>query len=197
MLTLQSIEQNKNNQEEIKETFLEQCYMKDWLAMNNTEHLIESDFCLLCGQIAKNAIELTCDEHENSNEFLIVGEECLTRYLNANGKKCPVQGHDSCKFWKSIWRHFVPYWSNDVNFTAMVAMRFCFSAMNNSTKYQKMEYHLRLLQQTLAGYEQFFRHCTWNWEFNTNIKVQCYFPSTCISLFYIVIVIIIIIIIIV
>ncbi|ETO00470.1 hypothetical protein RFI_36974, partial [Reticulomyxa filosa] len=57
--------------------------------------------CCLCNQIASNAMELQCDEHENSEHIHLIGEDCLQKYLKQNNGKCPVQHHDTCNFAKS------------------------------------------------------------------------------------------------
>ncbi|ETO26374.1 hypothetical protein RFI_10765 [Reticulomyxa filosa] len=88
--------------EEGKQMATNHCYDKDWIIWLGKENPAESDYCLICGHIAKNAMELTCDEHTDSEEFLIVGEECLKKYLTEHGNKCPSKNtHDNCKHMKN------------------------------------------------------------------------------------------------
>ncbi|ETN99601.1 hypothetical protein RFI_37869, partial [Reticulomyxa filosa] len=87
--------ENVENKEDLN--FLDSCYNTQWILQLNKQKEVKGMLCLLCQQIAKNAMELTCDEHENSNAALIVGEDCLVRYLQQNSNKCPVEQHDNCK----------------------------------------------------------------------------------------------------
>ncbi|ETO00780.1 hypothetical protein RFI_36660, partial [Reticulomyxa filosa] len=57
--------------------------------------------CCLCNQIANNALELHCNEHENSEQAYLFGEECLQNYLNQNNGKCPIGQHEHCEFSKN------------------------------------------------------------------------------------------------
>ncbi|ETO04705.1 hypothetical protein RFI_32693, partial [Reticulomyxa filosa] len=56
--------------------------------------------CLLCSQIANNAMELTCDEHEEQEGTLVIGEQCLMKYLKENNNKCPIGKHGTCNYVK-------------------------------------------------------------------------------------------------
>ncbi len=52
--------------------------------------------CNLCKKIARNAVSITCLEHEK--EELVEGlfcELCLISYLNKNKKTCPINGHSN------------------------------------------------------------------------------------------------------
>ncbi|ETO15186.1 hypothetical protein RFI_22177 [Reticulomyxa filosa] len=54
--------------------------------------------CCICNQIATNAMELHCDEHENVDQAYLFGEQCLQNYLKQNNGKCPIQQHEHCEF---------------------------------------------------------------------------------------------------
>ncbi|ETO08426.1 hypothetical protein RFI_28961, partial [Reticulomyxa filosa] len=54
--------------------------------------------CLLCGQIANSAMELSCDKHKDSEDTLLVGEKCLIEYLYENNNQCPVEKHGTCSY---------------------------------------------------------------------------------------------------
>ncbi|ETO02180.1 hypothetical protein RFI_35256, partial [Reticulomyxa filosa] len=54
----------------------------------------------LCSQIANNAMELTCDEHEEQEGTLVIGEQCLMKYLKENNNKCPIGKHGTCNYVK-------------------------------------------------------------------------------------------------
>ncbi|ETO35226.1 hypothetical protein RFI_01848 [Reticulomyxa filosa] len=69
------------------------CYKKDWVSLTTEPQKLDTLVCCLCNQIANNAVELQCDEHENSEQAYLVGEECLQTYLKQNNGKCPIQQH--------------------------------------------------------------------------------------------------------
>ncbi|ETO00619.1 hypothetical protein RFI_36821, partial [Reticulomyxa filosa] len=77
------------------------CYNKDWISLTNEPQKLNTWTCLLCKQIANNAVELHCDEHENFEQIFLIGEECLRQYLQQSNRKCPVGQHDHCEFFKS------------------------------------------------------------------------------------------------
>ncbi|ETN99587.1 hypothetical protein RFI_37882, partial [Reticulomyxa filosa] len=79
---------------------LEGCYNKDWVATSTKQNKLASLQCLLCKQIANNAMELTCDEHDDYKDALIVGEQCLIKYLNENNNQCPIGKHGPCSCMK-------------------------------------------------------------------------------------------------
>ncbi|ETO08057.1 hypothetical protein RFI_29333, partial [Reticulomyxa filosa] len=77
------------------------CYNKDWFARIYRPNNLLSLTCGICRQIANNAVELHCDEHEEEEQAYLFGEECLENYLKNNNNKCPIQQHDVCKFYKN------------------------------------------------------------------------------------------------
>ncbi|ETO07483.1 WD-40 repeat protein, partial [Reticulomyxa filosa] len=77
------------------------CYDKEWLSLTNEPQKLSTLVCCLCNQIANNAVELQCDEHENAEHAYLIGEECLHKYLRQNNGKCPIQQHEHCEFSKS------------------------------------------------------------------------------------------------
>ncbi|ETO28217.1 hypothetical protein RFI_08914 [Reticulomyxa filosa] len=70
----------------------------NWVSPTNEPQKLIALICCLCNQIANNAMELHCDEHENADHIYLVGEECLQKYLKQNNGKCPIQRHDHCEF---------------------------------------------------------------------------------------------------
>ncbi|ETO25864.1 hypothetical protein RFI_11273 [Reticulomyxa filosa] len=77
------------------------CFNKDWVVSSNTEKRLKNCICLLCHQVANKAMELTCEQHQDTNEPLVIGEECLKRYLQSNNDNCPTHMHEGCHFMKS------------------------------------------------------------------------------------------------
>ncbi|ETO24505.1 hypothetical protein RFI_12652 [Reticulomyxa filosa] len=101
MLSL-NVERDDKKLENKKETFSSSgCYNKDWVLLTNKPQKLSTLVCCICKQIANNAVELHCDEHENAEQVHLVGEECLQMYLKQNNDKCPIQQHDHCEFSKS------------------------------------------------------------------------------------------------
>ncbi|ETO05248.1 hypothetical protein RFI_32149 [Reticulomyxa filosa] len=80
---------------------LDECYNKDWVTLLNKQELLKNFECLLCKQIANNAMELTCDEHEEQKDVLSIGESCLMQWLKEQNKQCPVGKHDKCNYVKA------------------------------------------------------------------------------------------------
>ncbi|ETN99017.1 hypothetical protein RFI_38469, partial [Reticulomyxa filosa] len=74
------------------------CYSKAWVSFTNESQKLDTLICCICNQIANNAMELHCDEHENVDQIYLVGEQCLQKYLKQNNGKCPIQQHEHCKF---------------------------------------------------------------------------------------------------
>ncbi|ETO05968.1 WD-40 repeat-containing protein [Reticulomyxa filosa] len=96
------VERDEKNSENEKETFSSfGCYNKDWILLTNKPQKLNSLICCVCKQIANNAVELQCDEHENIEQAHLIGEECLQMYLKQNNGKCPIQQHEHCEFSKS------------------------------------------------------------------------------------------------
>ncbi|ETO03566.1 hypothetical protein RFI_33836, partial [Reticulomyxa filosa] len=54
--------------------------------------------CLICKQVANNALESHCPQHEDMKESLIVGGYCLQQYLKSNSNSCPIQPHENSIF---------------------------------------------------------------------------------------------------
>ncbi|ETO31118.1 WD-40 repeat protein [Reticulomyxa filosa] len=77
------------------------CYDKDWIFLTNRLQNLNPLICCLCNQVANNAVELQCNEHENADQVYLIGEECLQTYLKQNNGKCPIQQHDNCEFSKN------------------------------------------------------------------------------------------------
>ncbi|ETO33618.1 hypothetical protein RFI_03483 [Reticulomyxa filosa] len=101
MLAL-NVERDEKNSEHEKETFSgSSCYNKDWVLLTNKSEKVNPLVCYICKQIANNAMELHCDEHENAEQVYLFGEECLQKYLKQSNGKCPIQQHDHCEFIKS------------------------------------------------------------------------------------------------
>ncbi|ETO14147.1 hypothetical protein RFI_23223, partial [Reticulomyxa filosa] len=95
---------NEEEEEEEKklETFSSSsCYNKEWVSLVNKPQKLNTLLCCLCNEIANNAMELQCDEHEDAEQTYLVGEECLQNYLKQNNEKCPIKQHDHCKFSKN------------------------------------------------------------------------------------------------
>ncbi|ETO34739.1 hypothetical protein RFI_02351 [Reticulomyxa filosa] len=92
----------------LKALSLDGCYDKNWVAASNKQSTLRPLQCLLCGQVANNAMELTCDEHDDYKDTVIVGEQCLIKYLKENNDQCPIGEHGTCKHTKGrTARNFV------------------------------------------------------------------------------------------
>ncbi|ETO01619.1 hypothetical protein RFI_35821, partial [Reticulomyxa filosa] len=72
------------------------CFSKEWILQLNQQEQITYFICLICKQVAKNPIEMNCAQHQDSNESLIVGTNCLKQFLSMNPNSCPVQPHNGC-----------------------------------------------------------------------------------------------------
>ncbi|ETN99204.1 hypothetical protein RFI_38277, partial [Reticulomyxa filosa] len=95
-------EREEKKLENRKELFsISGCYNKNWVLLTNEQQKLNALICCLCNQIANNALELQCNEHENSEQAYLVGEECLQEYLNQNSGKCPIGQHKHCEFSKN------------------------------------------------------------------------------------------------
>ncbi|ETO06619.1 WD-40 repeat protein [Reticulomyxa filosa] len=83
-------------QEEVKDKVNSQshqhsCFNKNWiLEQINLKKLI-----------ANRPMELDCPQHEQMDGSLIVGENCLKKFLKENDNSCPVQPHENCQFLKN------------------------------------------------------------------------------------------------
>ncbi|ETO19563.1 WD-40 repeat protein, partial [Reticulomyxa filosa] len=86
---------SKTEDEKVNETG------KTELAPVSQQQLYIKDFiCLICKQIANNPMEINCTQHKNTDELLIVGENCLKQFLSSNPNSCPVEQHDGCVYGK-------------------------------------------------------------------------------------------------
>ncbi|ETO00206.1 hypothetical protein RFI_37241, partial [Reticulomyxa filosa] len=52
-------------------------------------------------QIANNPMELNCPQHENMDDILIIGENCLKDFLKDNNNSCPIEPHNNCQYFKT------------------------------------------------------------------------------------------------
>ncbi|ETO33157.1 hypothetical protein RFI_03951, partial [Reticulomyxa filosa] len=80
--------------------FVRQCFDKNWVLQLNPQEQIGHCICLICKQVANNPVEINCPQHEDMDEALIAGENCLKQFLKNNNNKCPVQPHDGCQYYK-------------------------------------------------------------------------------------------------
>ncbi|ETO04430.1 WD-repeat protein [Reticulomyxa filosa] len=74
------------------------CFSKEWVLQLNQQDQINHFICLICKQVARNPIEMSCAQHQDLNESLIVGANCLKQFLNTNPDSCPVQPHNNCLY---------------------------------------------------------------------------------------------------
>ncbi|ETO18000.1 hypothetical protein RFI_19295 [Reticulomyxa filosa] len=81
MLSLNMEREEKKVENEKEIFFSSDCYNKDWILLTNNEQKLNHLICCICKQIANNAVELQCDEHQNDGKVYLVGEECLQVYL--------------------------------------------------------------------------------------------------------------------
>ncbi|ETO02650.1 hypothetical protein RFI_34767 [Reticulomyxa filosa] len=77
------------------------CFDKQWILQTNEAEKINDYVCLICRQIANNALELNCPQHEDADELLIVGDQCLKQFLKENRNSCPIGSHEGCQYSKS------------------------------------------------------------------------------------------------
>ncbi|ETO36132.1 hypothetical protein RFI_00930, partial [Reticulomyxa filosa] len=99
MLLFEAEAREEEIKEDKKKTFLlSECYSKSWISLTNEPQRLDTLICCVCNQVVNNAMELHCDEHEDSDQVYLVGEECLQQYLKQNNGKCPIQQHDHCEF---------------------------------------------------------------------------------------------------
>ncbi|ETO07616.1 WD-40 repeat protein, partial [Reticulomyxa filosa] len=74
------------------------CFDKNWVLQLNQQEVINHCICLICKQVANNPVEINCLQHEDMDETLIAGENCLKQFLINNNNTCPVQPHDNCQY---------------------------------------------------------------------------------------------------
>ncbi|ETN99138.1 hypothetical protein RFI_38344, partial [Reticulomyxa filosa] len=77
------------------------CFDKQWILQTNEAGKINDYVCLICRQIASNALELNCPQHEDTDELLIVGDQCLKQFLKENSNSCPIELHNGCQYSKN------------------------------------------------------------------------------------------------
>ncbi|ETO02786.1 hypothetical protein RFI_34628 [Reticulomyxa filosa] len=77
------------------------CFDKNWVLRSNQQEDIQDFICLICKQVSNNPLEINCTQHENMDESLIVGDNCLKQFLSQNPNSCPVEPHDSCSYSQS------------------------------------------------------------------------------------------------
>ncbi|ETO08608.1 hypothetical protein RFI_28778, partial [Reticulomyxa filosa] len=94
---MKTVEAKKKDEEDIGLS----CFNKDWILQLNKQEQTKHFVCLICRQIVNNPLEINCPEHENLDESLIVGENCLKNFLNDNQNSCPIQPHDGCQYSKN------------------------------------------------------------------------------------------------
>ncbi|ETO27447.1 hypothetical protein RFI_09689 [Reticulomyxa filosa] len=82
-------------------SFSQQCFDRNWVSQLNKQEQISHLICLICKQVANNPVEINCHQHEDIDEALIAGENCLKQFLKDNNNSCPVQPHDGCQYYKA------------------------------------------------------------------------------------------------
>ncbi|ETO02557.1 hypothetical protein RFI_34861 [Reticulomyxa filosa] len=98
MLLLNTIEE-KHKQPVMTQLFsVETCLDKQWIQATNKASKLKHFVCAVCQQIAYPPTQLTCKEHENLSDAVVVGEYCLKQYLKKNTNRCPVGQHDNCTY---------------------------------------------------------------------------------------------------
>ncbi|ETO18489.1 G-protein beta WD-40 repeats containing protein [Reticulomyxa filosa] len=103
LMLLLPLEKGEDKQEKRKKTkkwSLDECYNEEWVLFLNKRKKLKNFYCLLCKEIANNAMELICDEHEDMKEGLVVGEQCLLKHLKDHNNQCPTKSHDGCNYVK-------------------------------------------------------------------------------------------------
>ncbi|ETO29078.1 WD-40 repeat protein [Reticulomyxa filosa] len=95
------MDDEKNKESRPNAVVMRSCLDKNWILQSNQKEQIGNFICLICEQVANNAMELDCLQHENADELLIVGETCLRKYLCDNRNVCPVDSHEDCLYSKS------------------------------------------------------------------------------------------------
>ncbi|ETO02952.1 hypothetical protein RFI_34458, partial [Reticulomyxa filosa] len=93
-------EKSKDNAKLDLESITEQhaCFDKNWILQLNKQESIHNLICLICKQVANSPMEINCIQHKNMDESLIVGENCLTKFLSQNQNSCPIEPHDNCLY---------------------------------------------------------------------------------------------------
>ncbi|ETO16542.1 hypothetical protein RFI_20797, partial [Reticulomyxa filosa] len=83
------------------EVISQSCFTKDWILQSQEQEYIQHFTCLICKQIANNAMQIVCSQHKDSDEALIVGEKCLQLFLKKNKECCPIQPNHNCQYLKA------------------------------------------------------------------------------------------------
>ncbi|ETO07805.1 G-protein beta WD-40 repeats containing protein [Reticulomyxa filosa] len=91
---------NETKIEEMLHTEQRTCFDKNWISLLNHPNQINDFVCLICKQVANNPVEISCQQHQNLDGSLIIGEHCLKQFLAANPNSCPVQPHEHCEYTK-------------------------------------------------------------------------------------------------
>ncbi|ETO33469.1 WD repeat-containing protein [Reticulomyxa filosa] len=86
---------------EESDTFFTSCFDREWVLQLNSQKQISHFICLICKQVANDAVEIICPEHDDMDESLIVGTNCLIQFLKHNNNTCPVQAHSDCQFYRA------------------------------------------------------------------------------------------------
>ncbi|ETO31785.1 hypothetical protein RFI_05334, partial [Reticulomyxa filosa] len=101
---------NKAEEEKLKDeqqtrvapfSFERACFDKNWVLQFNQTEQINHLTCLICKQVANNPVEINCSQHEDLDETLIAGENCIQKFLAINNNTCPVRSHKNCKYMKN------------------------------------------------------------------------------------------------
>ncbi|ETO30273.1 hypothetical protein RFI_06849 [Reticulomyxa filosa] len=87
-----------------EDDILTECFDLDLLTdiSASEQERVKEYLCHLCHKLANHALELSCKEHESSDEVYIFGESCLKKYLQEKNSKCPINNHSRCEYQKSI-----------------------------------------------------------------------------------------------
>ncbi|ETO37001.1 hypothetical protein RFI_00061 [Reticulomyxa filosa] len=86
--------------EAVSDSFEQQCFDRKWVLKLNDQEYLNNFTCLICRQIVNSPVEINCPQHDNLEEALVVGESCLTQFLNTNNNSCPIQPHENCRYYK-------------------------------------------------------------------------------------------------
>ncbi|ETO27721.1 hypothetical protein RFI_09413 [Reticulomyxa filosa] len=76
----------------------ESCFNKEWIVRFNKQKRVNPLICLICKQIANDALKLECYQHKHINKSQIAGGHCLNQFLKSNNGYCPVQAHANCEY---------------------------------------------------------------------------------------------------
>ncbi|ETO34989.1 hypothetical protein RFI_02085, partial [Reticulomyxa filosa] len=69
LIEAETREEKEGNKEKKTQIFsFSKCYSKAWISLTNESQRLDTLICCICNQIANNAMELHCDEHENADQ---------------------------------------------------------------------------------------------------------------------------------